>query len=152
MSETAAQIEPPSAHPLARLFDPGTVRARCAASERAVANNVSSHFTLDKSHLPAAADRVAALTLRRYPDLHIPHPSRWRHFEAGGVDRKSHLDKLLGDVPPSSRAHAMMEYRKALDLQPKNAAARQALDELRAAPPKGDKASEDSVLKRIFGR
>ena len=45
-----------------------------------------------------------------------------------------------------------MPQGKALDLQPKNAAARQALDELRAAPPKGDKASEDSVLKRIFGR
>lgn len=109
MSEAAAQIEPPSAHPLARLFDPGTVRARCAAIERAVANNVSSHFTLDKSHLPAAADRVAALTLRRYPDLHIPHPSRWRHFEAGGVDRKAELDALLAGRSVAEIARARFD-------------------------------------------
>ena len=50
-----------------------------------------------------------------------------------------------------SLALAMMEYRKALDLQPKNAAAREALEELRAVPP-ADKASEESVLKKIFGR
>lgn len=50
-----------------------------------------------------------------------------------------------------SLALAMMEYRKALDLQPKNAAAREALEELRAAPP-ADKATEESMLKKIFGR
>ncbi len=95
MSETAPELTPPSAHPLARLFHPGTVRARCAAIARSVANNVSTHFTLDRSQLPAAADRVAALTLQRYPDLQIPFHSRWRHFEAGGVDRKAELDALL---------------------------------------------------------
>ena len=63
------------------------------------------------------------------------------HVALGGIYRER-----------GSLALAMMEYRKALDLQPKNAAARQALDELRAAPPKGDKASEDSVLQRILGR
>lgn len=63
------------------------------------------------------------------------------HVALGGIYRER-----------GSLALAMMEYRKALDLQPKNAAARAALDELRAAPPAGDKGSEDSVLKRIFGR
>jgi len=50
-----------------------------------------------------------------------------------------------------SLALAMMEFRKALELQPKNAAAKEALEELRAVPP-ADKASEESVLKKIFGR
>ena len=109
MSESAALIEPPSAHPLARLFDPGTVRARCAAIERSVANNVSSHFTLDKRHLPAAADRVAALTLRRYPDLRIPYPSRWRHFAAGGVDRRAELDALLAGRSVAEMARARFD-------------------------------------------
>jgi hypothetical protein len=40
---------------------------------------------------------------------------------------------------------------QALDLQPKNIAAREALEELRAAPHP-EKATEASVLKRIFGR
>ena len=50
-----------------------------------------------------------------------------------------------------SLALAMMEYRKALELQPKSAAAREAMEELRAVPP-ADQASEESVLKKIFGR
>ena len=62
------------------------------------------------------------------------------HVALGGIYRER-----------GSLALAMMEYRKALDLQPKHAAAREALQELRAAPPV-DKATEESVLKRIFGR
>jgi len=50
-----------------------------------------------------------------------------------------------------SLALAMMAYRKAFDLQPKNVAAKEALDELRA-PPQTHKAPEASVLRRIFGR
>ena len=46
-------------------------------------------------------------------------------------------------------ALAMMEYRKALELQPRNAAARQALQQL---GPAEAPASEASVFKRMFGR
>lgn len=109
MSETPLELPPPSLHPLARLFHPGTVRARCAAIARSVANNVSTHFTLDRSHLPAAADRVAALTLRRFPDLRIPYHSRWRHFEAGGVDRKGELDALLRGRSVAEAARARFD-------------------------------------------
>ena len=109
MSDGADVLLPPSAHPLARLFDPGTVRARCAAIERSVLNNVSSHFTLDKTHLAAAADRVAALTLRRFPDLHIPVHSRWRHFDAGGVDRNAEVDARLGDRSVAEAARARFD-------------------------------------------
>jgi hypothetical protein len=84
-----------SQHPLAHLLEPGTIRARCAAIVRAVELNVSEHFTLARSQLPLAADRVATLTLARFPDLRIPYHSRWRHFEAGGLDRKPALDALL---------------------------------------------------------
>ncbi|MDO8419815.1 MAG: DUF1688 family protein, partial [Rubrivivax sp.] len=100
---------PPSAHPLARLFDPGTVRARCAAITRSVDANVSTHFTLDRSQLAGAADRVATLTLRRFPDLRIPYHSRWRHFEAGGVDRKAELDALLAGRPVAEMARARFD-------------------------------------------
>lgn len=48
-------------------------------------------------------------------------------------------------------ALAMMEYRRALQLQPKNAAAREALDELRGAAPGKAVPADVSVLKRIFG-
>ena len=101
--------EPPSAHPLARLFDPATVRVRCAAVLRSVEADVSPYFSVDRAALPAVAERVAALTLRRFPDLVIPVHSRWRHFEAGGVDRKAELDAALGALPPDERARAAFD-------------------------------------------
>ena len=109
MSEAPLELAPLTPHPLARLFDAGTVRARCAAISRSVADNVSRHFTLDRSRLPAAADRVAALTLRRFPDLRIPYHSRWRHFEAGGVDRKAELDALLAGRTVAEVARARFD-------------------------------------------
>ena len=33
-------------------------------------------------------------------DLDIPYHSRWRHFEAGGVDRKGELDRALASTAP----------------------------------------------------
>ena len=109
MSETAAPRAPKSAHPLARLRDPGTIRARCAGVLRAVEAGVSPYFKVDRSALDAAAERVAALTLRRFPDLKIPFHSRWRHFEAGGVDRLAELNAALtannASVADRARAH-----------------------------------------------
>ena len=80
---------------LATLRLPATIRLRCGAITEAVAAERSSFFRLDRSHLPAAAERVAGLTLQRFPTLDIPFHSRWRHFEAGGVNRKAELDGLL---------------------------------------------------------
>ena len=42
-----------------------------------------------------AAALVAELTRARYPDLKIPYHSRWRHFEAGGVNRADKLNRKL---------------------------------------------------------
>ena len=99
MSET-------SRHPLAPLRDPGTVRLRCAAVLRSVEAGVSPHFRVRRAALDAVAERVAALTLRRFPDLKIPYHSRWRHFQAGGVDRKAELDALLAGRSPAEQARA----------------------------------------------
>ncbi len=102
-------VAPDARHPLAHLRDPGTVRARCLAILRSVEGNLSEHFTLDRSALPAVADRVAALSLRRFPDLRIPYHSRWRHFEAGGLDRKPALDELLASRSSADAARARFD-------------------------------------------
>jgi hypothetical protein len=99
----------PSRHPLDALLDPGTVRVRCADILRAVESNVSEHFTLARGRLPALAECVAALTLRRFPDLRIPYHSRWRHFEAGGIDRKPVLDALLAGRSVADAARARFD-------------------------------------------
>jgi hypothetical protein len=76
---------------------------------RAVAENRSSHFKLERSQLAPAARRVADLTRASYPDLKIPYHSRWRHFEAGGVDRKAELDTLLAGRSVADVARARID-------------------------------------------
>lgn len=107
LSETQVPVRSAASHhPLAPLHDPGTIRARSLAIARSVEAGVSPSFTLDRSRLPAVAERVAALTLRRFPDLVIPFHSRWRHFEAGGVNRKAELDAALAGLSVADRARA----------------------------------------------
>ena len=95
--------------PLAALREPATIRARCAAITRAVEEGRSGHFTVDRSALPALAQRVARLTRERFPDLKIPYHSRWRHFEAGGVDRKAELDARLAGRSAAEVARARID-------------------------------------------
>ena len=69
----------------------------------------SSWFVVDEGFLETAANEVITATRRRYPKLHVPLHSRWRHFEAGGVDRKAELDRLLHGLPRPQRSHAMID-------------------------------------------
>jgi hypothetical protein len=86
-----------------------TIRERCRQLlDRARAGD-SAWFTVEDDAIGTAAREVADATRRRYPKLHIPFHSRWRHFEAGGVDRRAQLERLLGDVPNAVRARAMVD-------------------------------------------
>ena len=69
----------------------------------------SPWFIVDEGFMETAANEVVAATRKRYPKLHIPVHSRWRHFEAGGVNRKAELDRLLEGVPLILRGHAMID-------------------------------------------
>jgi hypothetical protein len=94
-SDTPGAAPTAQAHLLVALHDPATIRLRCASVLRAVEADLSPSFRIDRQLLPALADRVAALTQARFPTLDIPLHSRWRHFEAGGVDRKAGMDAAL---------------------------------------------------------
>jgi hypothetical protein len=69
----------------------------------------SRWFVVDEGFLDSAAREAVEATKRRYPKLHIPLHSRWRHFEAGGVDRKAQLDRLLRDHPHPIRGHSFID-------------------------------------------
>ncbi|KQP22925.1 URC4/urg3 family protein [Pseudorhodoferax sp. Leaf267] len=69
----------------------------------------SRWFTVDDAALQTAAGQVADLTRERYPSLVIPFHSRWRHFEAGGVDRKAELDKRLAGLAAPAKARALID-------------------------------------------
>ncbi len=94
---------------VATLRDPATIRQRCANVTAAVAAGASAHFTLDRARLDAVADRVAALTRQRFGDGPIPSHSRWRHFEAGGVDRRAELDAALAGRDEAEIARARID-------------------------------------------
>jgi hypothetical protein len=91
------------------------LRSTVAIRERAQALLVraragkSANFAVDDAALKSAARTVAELTRQRFPDLRIPYHSRWRHFEAGQVDRRAQLDALLGPVDASERARTQID-------------------------------------------
>ncbi|MBN9024675.1 MAG: URC4/urg3 family protein, partial [Rhizobiales bacterium] len=58
------------------------------------------HFAVDLDRLPAVADFVIDTARESYPDLDIPFHSRWRHFEAGRIDRFGGLIDAAGITDP----------------------------------------------------
>jgi hypothetical protein len=92
-----------------RLRQAATVRERCANLTQAVREGRSAHFRLDEARLDAVAQRIAALTHARFPDGHIPLHSRWRHFEAGGLNRLAEVDARLAGHSHVAKARAHIE-------------------------------------------
>ena len=94
---------------VATLRDAQTIRERCNNVFEAVAAGSSAHFSLHMERLAPVADRVAALARQRFADGRIPYHSRWRHFEAGGVNRAAELDAALAGRSEAERARARID-------------------------------------------
>lgn len=92
-----------------RLRSTAAVRARAQQLLARARAGASEHFVVHDAALADAARTVAALTRERYPDGRIPYHSRWRHLEAGGVDRLGLLDARLGNVDAADRARAQID-------------------------------------------
>lgn len=86
----------PDDHPAAYLLTAAAVRERCARVMDAAEENRTAHFAFDPQRVGAAAEFVVDVTRERYPDLRVPYHSRWRHFEAGGLDRWRALASQAG--------------------------------------------------------
>ncbi len=80
---------------VAELRSTAAVRARAAGLLARARRGESDWFTVNDGAMDTAAALVAQLTRARYPGLHIPYHSRWRHFETGGVDRTGQLGAEL---------------------------------------------------------
>ncbi|MEZ5651603.1 MAG: URC4/urg3 family protein [Burkholderiaceae bacterium] len=89
------------------------VRERCRNILEAVLAGESGHFVVSMNALESAADHVARVTRERYPDGSIPYHGRWRHFEAGGIDRLAELENALtarfGSPSAVERARAQID-------------------------------------------
>ena len=93
------------AHPAARLLCAAAVRERCGAIMAAAERGDTRHWAWQPSRLADAASYVADTIRVRYPTLEVPYHSRWRHFEAGGVDRWAAIAATLpGDSDERARA------------------------------------------------
>ena len=90
----------------AALLGAEAVRERCHALLASCERGASRHFVLDAGRLADVADCVADETRRSYPSLDIPLHSRWRHFEAGGIDR---VTPLLEGIDGPERARVRFD-------------------------------------------
>jgi len=88
------------------LRDPATIRSRCANIAQAVEDGTSPWFSLDPAGEVRAVDAVISETRRAYPDLVVPYHSRWRHFEAGGIDRVAQWRRSAPAADAAAQARA----------------------------------------------
>jgi hypothetical protein len=86
----------PDNHPAAALLSAEAVRVRCGCVMASVERGRSHMFGWMPERLADAATYVAHTVRLNYPDLAVPYHSRWRHFEAGGVDRWKALVAAAG--------------------------------------------------------
>lgn len=86
------------------LRSTNTIRQRAQALLARARRGDSAWFTVQDTALPTTTALVAEVTRARYPDLAIPFHSRWRHFEAGGVDRLAVLNQALPQASAAARA------------------------------------------------
>lgn len=112
--DPAIEFMQDTAHPagaVAALRTTTAIRARAAALLARAVRGESAWFTIGSDDaIEDAARTVAEVTRERYPWDKIPYHSRWRHFEAGGVNRLDELNRLLGErALPTVRARAQID-------------------------------------------
>lgn len=94
---------------LSELSRPETIRERCEVLFRAGVENELAHFSLRLDRLFDVAREVAAVTLKTYPDRRIPIHGRFRHFQAGGLDRLRLLEERLEGLSEEEKLLARVE-------------------------------------------
>ena len=107
MDLIAASADAASASALLRSTQAVRERARGLLARARTGN--SAYFTVADAALQPTAALVAQVTRERYPTLDIPYHSRWRHFEAGGVNRVELLNEELGKVSVAKRARSQID-------------------------------------------
>ena len=85
------------------------IRERCGQLLARARAGDSRWFTVEDGMLATAAREVAEVTRKRYPRGAIPVHGRWRHLEAGGVDRRGELERLMAALPRTARSHALID-------------------------------------------
>lgn len=96
--------------PIGVLWEPATIRLRCAAVARAVDEGRSGWFTLDRSRLPALAQEVAALMPSAGADRAGRPAGCWAAFAAAGADGRAEFERRLAGRAPDDAARARLDF------------------------------------------
>ena len=109
MTPTHASSTKPTVDPLAVLRSTDTIRQRAGTLLTRARSGHSRWFTVDDDAIGAVARLIADVTRSRYPDLDIPFHSRWRHFEAAGVDRVGTLAERMSEMSRTQRIRTRID-------------------------------------------
>lgn len=85
------------------LLSAQAVRRHSTAIMSLAQSGKARHFTWHPERMALVSAYVTNVIRQRYPDLKVPYHSRWRHFEAGGVDRWSAVAREHGLDAHSAR-------------------------------------------------
>lgn len=94
---------------LATLMDPSSIRIRSQAILELIKHDKSAYFALETEKLTSTASFIIEVMQDNYPDLDIPYHSRWRHFEAGGIDRIKSMQEQLSALSIDERGKILYE-------------------------------------------
>ena len=94
---------------IAYLRSTQTIREHCGQIARRLAEKKSDYFLYHPDKWPAICDAVLAITRVNYPDLKVPLHSRWRHFNAGGIDRLKVFTEDLRNLSILEKARIQCE-------------------------------------------
>ncbi len=94
---------------IAYLRAPGTIRERCHHLLGLAQAGGLQHLVYDPDRLEATVAYVETVIRETYPDLDIPFHSRWRHFNAGDIDRLSAWSQCLASHTVDERARSAFD-------------------------------------------
>jgi hypothetical protein len=108
-ADTLPSHRSPASPAIAYLRSTQAIRDRCSVLFDLACQDRLTYFRCDLEQLDRVADYVLQTMQENYPDGHVPFHSRWRHFEAGSVDRLAQLDVALADFSALEQARIKVD-------------------------------------------
>ena len=92
------------------LQTPAAVRERAEEVRLAAERDELAHFALNLAKLAGVCQRVIEISNAAYPNARaIPYHGRYRHFDAGGVDRLGRFEQSLDGLSQDDKLRARSE-------------------------------------------
>ncbi|MDE2594494.1 MAG: DUF1688 family protein [Burkholderiales bacterium] len=98
-------------HPAAPYLCASAIRRHAAPLTDRARQGQSELFAWRDDKLHDTAAYVAQIIKQNHPDLRVPYHARWRHFEAGGVDRWAHTARQFGLAASDGQHDAQRLHR-----------------------------------------